>query len=36
VPVRIKVTKALGPNQPLRPGMSVGAHIDTKSPAGKC
>jgi membrane fusion protein (multidrug efflux system) len=36
VPVRIKVTKALGPNQPLRPGMSVGAHIDTKSPVGKC
>jgi membrane fusion protein (multidrug efflux system) len=36
VPVRIKVTKGLGPDQPLRPGMSVGAHIDTKSPPGKC
>lgn len=36
VPVRIKVTKGLGANQPLRPGMSVGAHIDTQSPVGKC
>jgi membrane fusion protein (multidrug efflux system) len=36
VPVRIKVTKALGQDEPLRPGMSVTAHIDTKAPAGKC
>ena len=36
IPVRIKVTKGLGPNQPLRPGMSVNAHVDTKAVAGKC
>jgi Multidrug resistance efflux pump len=36
IPVRIKVTKGLGPNQPLRPGMSVNAHVDTKAAAGKC
>ena len=36
VPVRVKVTKDLGPQQPLRPGMSVTVHVDTKLPAGKC
>jgi membrane fusion protein (multidrug efflux system) len=36
IPVRIRVTRGLGPDMPLRPGMSVVAHIDTKSPAGKC
>ncbi|HEX4683456.1 MAG TPA: HlyD family secretion protein [Gemmatimonadaceae bacterium] len=36
VPVRIKVTKDLGPQQPLRPGMSVNVHVDTKLPVGKC
>jgi len=36
VPVRIKVTKDLGPQQPLRPGMSVNVHVETKLPAGKC
>jgi membrane fusion protein (multidrug efflux system) len=36
VPVRIKVTKGLGPDRPLRPGMSVSAHVDTKQAAGKC
>lgn len=36
VPIKIKVTKGLGPDQPLRPGMSVNAHIDTKAAAGKC
>lgn len=30
VPVRIQVTKGCGPDQPLRPGMSVTAHIKTK------
>jgi membrane fusion protein (multidrug efflux system) len=30
VPVRIEVTKGCGPDQPLRPGMSVTAHIKTK------
>src|SRR6185503_8728119 len=36
VPVRVKVTKDLGPSMPLRPGMSVNIHVDTKLPAGKC
>ena len=36
VPVRIKVTKDLGPQQPLRPGMSANVHVDTKAAAGKC
>jgi membrane fusion protein (multidrug efflux system) len=36
VPVRLKVKEGLGPDEALRPGMSVTAHIDTKSPAGKC
>ena len=36
VPVKIKITKALGPSEPLRPGMSVNAHVDTKAAAGKC
>jgi membrane fusion protein (multidrug efflux system) len=35
VPVRIKVTKGLGADRPLRPGMSVVVHVDTKTPAGK-
>lgn len=35
VPVRIRVTSGLGPNQPLRPGMSVTVHVDTKAPGGK-
>jgi membrane fusion protein (multidrug efflux system) len=36
VPVRIKVRQGLGPDRPLRPGMSVTVHVDTKLPAGKC
>jgi membrane fusion protein (multidrug efflux system) len=36
VPVRIKVTKELAANEPLRPGMSVTVHVDTKAAAGKC
>jgi membrane fusion protein (multidrug efflux system) len=36
VPVRLKVKEGLGPDEALRPGMSVTAHIDKKSPAGKC
>ena len=31
VPVRIVVTRGCGANQPLRPGMSVEAHVVTKS-----
>jgi len=31
VPVRIRITKDLGPDRPLRPGMSVNAHVDTRS-----
>ena len=30
LPVRIAVTKGCGSNRPLRPGMSVVAHVDTK------
>jgi membrane fusion protein, multidrug efflux system len=30
VPVRIVITRGCGPDQPLRPGMSVEAHVDTK------
>ncbi|HXY31032.1 MAG TPA: HlyD family secretion protein [Gemmatimonadaceae bacterium] len=30
VPVRIKITKRLGPARPLRPGMSVDVHVKTK------
>jgi membrane fusion protein (multidrug efflux system) len=35
VPVRIRVTQGLGPNEPLRPGMSVTVHVDTKAAAKK-
>jgi membrane fusion protein (multidrug efflux system) len=31
VPVRIKITKGMGADRPLRPGMSVNVHVDTKS-----
>ena len=31
VPVRIRITKGLGTDRPLRPGMSVNAHVLTKS-----
>ncbi|MBC8087318.1 MAG: HlyD family secretion protein [Phycisphaerae bacterium] len=30
IPVRIRITRALGPDKPLRPGMSVVAHVITK------
>ena len=30
VPVRIRITRGLGQGQPLRPGMSVEAHVTTK------
>jgi membrane fusion protein (multidrug efflux system) len=36
VPVRICVKQGLGPDRPLRPGMSVTVHVDVKQPAGKC
>ena len=29
VPVRVSITKDCGPNRPLRPGMSVAAHVKT-------
>jgi membrane fusion protein (multidrug efflux system) len=31
VPVRIRITKGLGANRPLRPGMSVNVHVNTKT-----
>ena len=36
VPVRIRVKQGLGPDRPLRPGMSATVHVDTKQAAGKC
>jgi len=36
VPVRIHVTRELGAERPLRPGMSVTVHVDTKAAPGKC
>jgi len=30
VPVRIRITQGLGPDRPLRPGMSVTVHVTTK------
>jgi membrane fusion protein, multidrug efflux system len=31
VPVRVRITKGLGPDKPLRPGMSVNVHVDTRT-----
>lgn len=36
VPIKIKVTKGLGATEPLRPGMSVTAHVDVKAAPVKC
>jgi len=36
IPVRIKVKQGLGPDRPLRPGMSATIHVETKAAAGKC
>jgi len=36
VPVRLRVKQGLGNDRPLRPGMSVTVHVETKQPAGKC
>jgi len=36
VPVRVHVKQGLGPDRPLRPGMSVTVHVDSRKPAGKC
>jgi membrane fusion protein (multidrug efflux system) len=36
VPVRVRVKQGLGNDRPLRPGMSVTVHVDTRQPAGKC
>src|SRR5689334_1461535 len=36
IPVRLKVKQGIGADRPLRPGMSVTVHVDTKEPAGKC
>ncbi|HEY2378363.1 MAG TPA: HlyD family secretion protein [Gemmatimonadaceae bacterium] len=30
IPVRIRITKGLGPDRPLRPGMSVNVHVKTR------
>lgn len=31
IPVRVRITRGLGPDRPLRPGMSVNVHVDTRS-----
>jgi membrane fusion protein (multidrug efflux system) len=36
VPVRIHVKQGLGADRPLRPGMSVTVHVDSKAAAGTC
>ena len=36
VPARIRVIKDLGPNRPLRPGMSVTVHVATTAPGERC
>lgn len=36
VPVRLRVKQGLGDDRPLRPGMSVTVHVDSRKPAGKC
>jgi membrane fusion protein (multidrug efflux system) len=36
VPVRLHVKQGLGSDRPLRPGMSVTVHVDSRKPAGKC
>ena len=36
VPVRLRVKQGLGNDRPLRPGMSVTVHVETRQPAGKC
>jgi membrane fusion protein (multidrug efflux system) len=36
IPVRLRITEGLGPDRPLRPGMSVDVHVDTKATPGKC
>ena len=36
VPVRIRIKQGLGPDRPLRPGMSVNIHVETKQAAEKC
>ena len=33
---RIKIKQGLGADRPLRPGMSVVAHVDTKAASGGC
>jgi membrane fusion protein (multidrug efflux system) len=36
VPVRLRVKQGLGPDRPLRPGMSVTVHVDTKAAVSSC
>jgi multidrug resistance efflux pump len=30
VPVRLRITRGLGADRPLRPGMSVNVHVNTR------
>jgi membrane fusion protein, multidrug efflux system len=36
IPVKLRIMEGLGPDRPLRPGMSVDVHIDTKAAPVKC
>jgi membrane fusion protein, multidrug efflux system len=36
IPVKLRIMEGLGPDRPLRPGMSVDVHIDTKAQPVKC
>jgi membrane fusion protein (multidrug efflux system) len=36
IPVKLRILEGLGPDRPLRPGMSVDVHIDTQAAPVKC
>src|SRR5499427_2532864 len=36
IPVKLRILQDLGPDRPLRPGMSVDVHIDTQAAPVKC
>jgi membrane fusion protein (multidrug efflux system) len=36
IPVKLRILEGLGADRPLRPGMSVDVHIETKAQPVKC
>jgi membrane fusion protein (multidrug efflux system) len=36
IPVKLRILEGLGPDRPLRPGMSVDVHVETKAQPVKC